>query len=82
MGVDKGHCTEGIRTGSLSNRPLEKSSKSRGKHRRREGERGWDTERERVGGGTFEGQSGGHPIGTVSISFFRHPPPPHLASAH
>lgn len=45
-------------------------------------EDGTQRERERVGGGTFEGQSGGHPIGTVSISFFRHPPPPHLASAH
>lgn len=35
MGVDKGHCTEGIRTGSLSNSPLEKEQQvKRGIQRR------------------------------------------------
>lgn len=52
MGVDKGHCTEGIRTGSLSNSPLEKkkkkerdrkkekSSELREEYKDRRGERG------------------------------------------
>lgn len=57
MGVDKGHCTEGIGTGSLSNSPLEKEQQvKRGIQRSREGgvERG-------------EGeQPAGHQTGRVS----------------
>ena len=55
MGVDKGHCTEGIRTGSLSNIPLEKEQQVKRGIQRQEGERD--------GGGGFWGQPADHQRG-------------------
>lgn len=40
MGADKGHCAEGIRTGSLSSIPLEKKQQVKRQIKRQKGEEG------------------------------------------